>query len=134
MAYLELKNGDKKQISREQGEKLWAALQDPSSVDEDQQKLLESVKRLYLNWHNAPDDYIQENLEAIIPMALNDWSVDKRGHVSRPASPAAWQFAKRWGLWEFGRPSSLVGAHAIIAESFLAPPTPVNYGEASNAD
>lgn len=134
MAYLELRNGTKKHISREQGEKLWNGLQDPESIDETQQKFLGTIKAIYLNWRHAPDSYIKENLDDIIPMALNEWSVDKRGHITRPSTPFAWQFAKRWGLWEFGRPTSLVGGHALIAEALLAPLIPVDHSKATNAD
>jgi hypothetical protein len=63
MAYLELKTGVKKQISRERGEKLWNGLQDPQSIDETQQHFLGTIKAIYLNWRCAPDSYIEEHLE-----------------------------------------------------------------------
>jgi hypothetical protein len=108
MAYLITTDNKKVCISGKVGAFLWKSLNDPDGTDKHTAQQLKKVKKLYLDWHNAPDSYIRENLNAIIDMALDEWAVDGSGEVVRPASDRAWQFAKRWGLWEFGRPTGLV--------------------------
>lgn len=121
MAYLELKSGKKTSISAEQGAFLWKALRNPSGLDEELLEKVQGIKAIYLAWRNAPDDYIRENLKGIVPIALNDWAVDRRtGRPTRPQSDHAWKFAKRWGLWENGGPSLLVTDPAAFTQTTLA--------------
>lgn len=121
MAYLVLKTGKKMAITREHGEFLWKSLHDPSGLDEEQLDKLANVQEIYLNWRNAPDEYIRENLGGIIPMALNDWSVTGHGKLIKPQSNFAWQFARRWGLWENGQVTNLaIYGMALPAQTTLA--------------
>ncbi|KNX50289.1 hypothetical protein, partial [Listeria monocytogenes] len=62
----------------------------PELADDKQIAYMQTVKTLWLNWHSAPDDYIQANLSWIIPMALNDWIVDIHGKPTKPQTTEAW--------------------------------------------
>lgn len=112
MAYLILTNGNKRNVPPDLGMRLWNSLHDPSGLDEDQLDYLKTIKAVFLNWHKAPDEYVAGNLDWIIPLALNDWRIDRYGKHTRPDSDEAWRFAKRWGLWEFGAPTALVRLHS----------------------
>jgi hypothetical protein len=114
MAHLVFKNGSKKAVSAEQGLKIWQNLRDPTGADERQLAYLSTVSAIFLNWRNAPDDYIQENLKSIIPIALNEWKYTRQGKPARPDTDYAWRFAKRWGLWLNGMPTVLVSDPAAL--------------------
>ena len=66
------------------------------------------VKKVRLNWHEAPEDYVRWNLNEILPSALREWAVDVHGNVLRPGNSRAWDFAKKYGLWKGGKPTPLV--------------------------
>jgi hypothetical protein len=108
MAHCVFDTGLQKSMPAFAGYKLWKALHNISFLKPEDQQKARAVKAIYLNWHTAPEDYIQENLSWIIPMALNDWAVDLRGRPVKPSTEEAWAFAKRWGLWEYGKPTDLV--------------------------
>lgn len=114
MAYIEFRSGRKQNISAEQGIRLWEALCAPELADDKQLAYMKTVKTLWLNWHVAPDDYIQANLDWIIPMALNEWIVDVHGKPTKPQTTEAWDFAKKWGLWLSG-PTMLATRSATLA-------------------
>ena len=108
MAYLITTDGKKLIISEQQGLFLWKKLNDPSDISHKLEDQLSKIEHLYLNYLNAPDDYIQKNISVIMPMLLNDWMCDRDGKLTRPGSSLAWRFAKKWGLWEFGKPSPAI--------------------------
>lgn len=128
MAYLELTNGKKQSISGKQGLFLWKALHDPASLDDAQAARLKQVKAVYLAWRDAPDDYIEENLKGIIPLALNDWAVNPQtGKPTRPGDDFSWKFARRWGLWENGQPTELASSGmAGLAQTSMASRLKIN--------
>lgn len=122
MAHVIYKDGKRTALSVEQGVKLWKALRSPTGLTDEQLDRLANIKAVYLNWHTAPDDYIRENLSAIIPLALNDWYVNSQGKPTKPQSDEAWRFAKKWGLWQFGRPTLLVSGGSVAAAAEPALP------------
>lgn len=107
-------------ISAEQGVFLWKSLKQIETItDEALLNKLAGIKRVFLNWHTAPDDYINEHLDAIIPMALNDWMVDRKtGRPTRPQSKNARDFADKFGLTVYGVPTSLVTGMSPAASPF----------------
>lgn len=109
MAVVQFHNGKQKEISAEQGRLIWEVLNKERAAENDAQATyIASIKRIFLNWRNAPDSYISQYIHQIVPVALNEWAVNGQGKPTRPGSDYAWKFAKRWGLWENGQPSSLV--------------------------
>lgn len=109
-----MKSGKKVTISPDRGLKLWEGVCSPEKLDDQQADYLAGVRSIYLNWRTAPDDYIRENLATIIPLALNEWSLDAKGRPLRPATDFAWRFARRWGLWDIGGPTMLVLSPATL--------------------
>lgn len=109
MAYVVFTDGKKSNISAEQGLGIWQVLNGEIEGDEKQQEFCRKVEKIYLNWRNAPDNYIKANFDLIMPMALSDWMVNEKGQPTEPetGNDFAWKFAKRWGLWEYG-PTKLV--------------------------
>lgn len=105
MAYVITKDGKKSLISHEAGLKLWISLHNLDSLDIHSRARLERIAYIFLDYMRAPDDYVQENLQTIIPLALNDWVVDRHGLPIKPATEAAWAFARKWDLWAFGAPT-----------------------------
>jgi hypothetical protein len=108
MAMVIFKNGKTRELTNEQGTKLWEGLQHPEGLDEHQLDYLQSIKHLYLNWHHAPDSYIEANLDSIIPIVLNDWRVNERGKPLYPYSDEAKAFASKWNLYYMGQPTAKV--------------------------
>lgn len=96
-------------------------MQSPDGLSEQQEQYLSTIKGLYLNWRNplTPEDYIEAHLSDIIPIALNEWKVDRRGNYTRPDTDEAWKFARRWGLWWNGK-SLLVDVKPSQKESILS--------------
>lgn len=111
MAMIRLENGDNMEITAEVGAQVWLVLNAEIEGTKEQQEFAETVKKLYLNWRNAPDSYIQERLADIIPMATSGWVISRDTNKPlrpEPGDEQAWAFAKRWGLWENGQKTQLV--------------------------
>lgn len=108
MAIIRFNNGKEESVSPETGASVWLVLCGEVDPTKEQENFMLRVKNVHLNWRNAPDSYIQKRFDMILQFALADWSVNRAGKPVRPQGEFAWAFAKRWGLWENGRPSSLV--------------------------
>ena len=108
MAIIRFTNGKEEGVTPEVGASVWEVLSGEKEATKDQENFMLRVKNVHLNWRNAPDSYIKKRFELILQMALSDWSVDRNGRPKKPGSEFAWQFAKRWGLWENGAPSAIV--------------------------
>lgn len=110
MALLILDNGSKQVISAEQGRTIWGVLSGKIKPTPEQEKYCLKVKKVFLNWRNAPDSYIKQYFEIMVDLATLGWMADKEGNITQPepADAPAWNFAKRWGLWENGNPTVLI--------------------------
>lgn len=127
MAVLKMANSRQVAVTREKAEFVWGVFYGLVKPDAKQKRFCEQVEDVIFSWRNAPDDYIQANLDKIIPMALAEWRVNRDGQLTRPGTEHAWAFAKRWGLWNNG-PTMLVTKHARVAE--LSPTVlPVDFSE-----
>jgi hypothetical protein len=104
MAYLVMKSGKKRNISRRKGLNLWQAITHPAEASDRQAEYIKQMQHLFLDWTTAPDDYIKLNRDRLIPLILKDWAVDRRGRPVRPGSAWAWEFAKKHEFWAFGEP------------------------------
>lgn len=99
MAHIELNDGKRTSITSEQGAKIWEILQGRREPDNKAQELYVSkIRRIYLNWRNAPDDYIEQNYDYVTRMAMVDWITDDSGKPIRPSDNSGFAFAKQWGL------------------------------------
>lgn len=108
MAIIRFNNGKEESVSPQTGASVWLVLCGEVDPTKEQENFMLRVKNVHLNWRNAPDSYIRKRFDMILQFALADWSVNRAGKPVRPQGEFAWAFAKRWGLWENGRPSSLV--------------------------
>lgn len=98
MAYIKFHDGRTVTVSAEKGIAAWEVLTGKVEPTPEQEKFALSIKRIYLNYRNAPDDYIEQNFHHIKPQVLADWVVDRNGEPLRPSDDFGWKFAKRWGL------------------------------------
>lgn len=98
MAHIELVDGKKRSITPEQGVVIWNILQGRNDPTQEQERFISNIRKVYLNWRKAPDDYIEQNFDYIKPMAMADWVTDRSGSPIRPSNKAGFAFAKRWGL------------------------------------
>jgi hypothetical protein len=104
MAHVILQGNIKQNLTREQGLKVWNILQGTAEPEDEKQAMYcNKVVKIYLNWREAPDDYVRQHLHAIIPLALNEWRVDEQRVPVKPATEFAWDFARRHELWAHGR-------------------------------
>jgi hypothetical protein len=113
MAYIRYADGSQEFKPETEAEKLWRILDGQAKpMNEAQRRYCESVRRnvkkVVLNFHTAPEDYIRKNLQKILPQIVANWVVDRRGKPLRPANAEQWAFAKKYGLWKGHRPSALV--------------------------
>jgi hypothetical protein len=71
MAVLKLLDGKDMAVSAEEGRIYWEILNNQREPTEQQEKVALDIKRIYLNWHNAPDDYIRERHVILRAMVRN---------------------------------------------------------------
>lgn len=76
MAYIVFHDDRRAAVSAEKGRALWDVLTGKKEGDPAQQKFAMTVKKLYLNWRNAPDDYLLQNKDLIAPMVQRYWMVE----------------------------------------------------------
>lgn len=119
MAMIRLANGQEKTLTAEQGAEIWAILQGDEEGTAEQQAFCLQVKKLYLNWRNAPDSYIERYKDIIFPMVVGEWMSHgiryPDGHVTtdgRPTRPDPLnninrEFSKKWGLLDGGNHTQL---------------------------
>lgn len=108
MAVVKLKTGQRKFVPEEAGVSMWLCKHGFEVPDPEQQRYLEQVSDIVLNWRYAPDEYIRRNLLRIIPQVVADWFVDPNGRPVRPARREDYIFAEKWGLWAKNKPTALV--------------------------
>lgn len=119
MALVEYIDG-KRELSRDRDKVkrlvlAWRALVgEDKDPDPDIAVYAKTIKRIRLNWHEAPEDYIRWNLNEILPQVLNEWAVDMKGKPLRPGNSRSWDFAKRYGLWKAGKPTNIVTGEQTV--------------------
>lgn len=113
MAYVQYKNGKKALIGERQAILWWRIITGRCETNTDKEKayadkVKSEVQRVVINWTTAPEDYIRANLPNIIPFAVSLWVVDEKGRPLKPSTSRDWDFAKKYGLWRGGKPSTLI--------------------------
>jgi hypothetical protein len=108
MAIIHFHDGKQQSVKPEVGAAIWLVLTGEQEPTPDQEKFASRVKNVCLNWRNAPDSYIKKKFHHVVGFALADWTVNRAGKPTHPSSEFGWTFAKRWGLWDRGRPSEIV--------------------------
>jgi hypothetical protein len=107
MAHIVYKSGIKKSLPHKQAVILWKTLRNTNNLTPAQKAKVSQIEAVYLNYREAPDEYVEENLRRIIPMVVGGWIVDVQGKPLRPQGREDLEFAKRWGLWFKGKPTDL---------------------------
>jgi hypothetical protein len=113
MALIFHTDGKREFAPESRAEKLWRILVGQAvPINSAQKQYCDSVKReikkVVLNYHTAPEDYVRANLSKLLPQILADWTVDRQGNPLHPATAASWDFAKKYGLWKGRKPTSIV--------------------------
>ncbi len=113
MALILHTDGTREVRSEAEAEKLWlikVGRARPTNVAQERYvRLIRStIRKVKLNYHTAPDEYIRANFDEIMEEALRDWIVDRRGRPSRPQTSWDLAFAIKWGLWYRNKPTALV--------------------------
>lgn len=113
MAYILHIDGTRELRSEAEAEKLWlikvGRARPTNPTQEKYVKLIRStIRKVKLNFHTAPDEYIQANFDEVMEEALKSWIVDRRGNPSRPQTDWDLAFAIKWGLWYRNKPTALV--------------------------
>lgn len=105
MALVIMRDNTKKKVSQDIALKMWWVKRGQRQATMQQKLFVKHIQHIYLDWHSAPDEYIKQNLDSIIPQAIDEWAADPKGKPTRPATPEAWRFARKWNLWIAGQPS-----------------------------
>lgn len=113
MAFITYIDGRREFKAEDEAVKLWRILDGQAApMNEAQERYVKSIRRnikkVVLDYRNAPEDYIRKNLHKLLPYILSDWVVDRTGKPLRPGNSAQWSFAKKYGLWKGHKPSPVV--------------------------
>lgn len=123
MAIIRFNDGTTTECNGATGIKLWHILQGNAEPTPKEEKIAMKVKKIYLNWREAPDDYIEERFAVIAPMVISHWMVEgtpsgqhQHGSIGlatrpMPGDSFTLDFCKKWGLWEKGKPTALARRH-----------------------
>ncbi len=98
MSRLVFKDGRSMPLTKEQGHEVWAILQGEQEPNEEQEKFMGNIQKIFLNFGNAPDSYLKENLTLFIAWCKRDWLVDYSGNTTRPQTAEQWSVARKWGF------------------------------------
>lgn len=85
-------------MTPEKAHGIWEVLNGEIEGTKQQQNYCANVAAVYLNWRNAPDSWIERNLNHVKQEAMKDWYVNRQGNPTRPAYRDDWLFAKKWGF------------------------------------
>jgi hypothetical protein len=113
MAAIQLYDGKLQPVSGEQARAVWECLDGKAPMTTAQAAYCRRVKRVYLNWREAPDSYVEKHIRQLLPAVLGEWCVDSQNRPVKPATEEAWRFARRWGLWSSNGPSMLVTGRQV---------------------
>jgi hypothetical protein len=121
MAKLRFVDGGERTIKHDVALSVWEVLSGRQEPTPEQDKYVAQISKIYLNYYNAPDDYIRERFDNIVQLQFGDWMIhycDDRncpetGTLTGPdfARPIDVEFSKKWGLIEHGRPTKLALQH-----------------------
>lgn len=73
MAVVRLSDGTEKMITAEQGLAIWKILSGEEQGTVEQQEFASQVSKVYLNWRNAPDDYLLANRDVLADIVKQNW-------------------------------------------------------------
>lgn len=107
MGYLVYKDGRKKFLPDGQALKLWKSINDPTNLTPSQIEKLGTITRIFINYYQAPESYVLQNIDWIAAIEVGRWSVSSSGSLSRPIGQRSWDFARKYGLWLAGAPTEL---------------------------
>lgn len=114
MAVVHFHDGRKEIVSPEVGASIWKVLNGEIEPTKEQVKFCAQVTRVFLNWSNAPDSYIEKHLAVIASQIVGSWMVayGVGGGSIRPTRPEPSDtemiaFCERWGLTVNGYASQL---------------------------
>lgn len=120
MAYLVFSDRKTDQVDAVKGRHVWQVLKGQAEPDDDKDtEYCARVHKIYLNYYNAPDDYIRERFDIIAPMVIGRWMVrafksESGQHTSdgvptlpEPGDTWNWKFSEKWGLIKDGRATDL---------------------------
>jgi len=119
MALLQWIDGTRKIVKPEVGAEIWRVMNGEIEPNEDQQQFCAEISRVFLNWRDAPDTYIEANLPTVIPVIISYWQVSSVAvggskHQSNGVPTRADSkdkqlvaFCEKWGLIAYGRPTAL---------------------------
>lgn len=98
MAYLILNNGKTASLPADKGADIWLVLNGYEEGTEAQQEYCTKIKSIHLNWRNAPEEWIRDNLETYIEKAKDEWYVNRQGKPTRPQYTSDWNIKKKWNI------------------------------------
>lgn len=130
MAWIKFNDGKDAKCSAETGRRIWDILNGNAEPDEREEAVANRVAKIYLNWHNAPDDYIEKHKDSIFRKAVCEWIVgedtiggafgvaeQKRAVFTRPEpnDKENLAFCKKWGLLKGGQATALARQYCNVA-------------------
>lgn len=111
MALIEYVDGKREQLTGDQSVLIWKVLTGRLPGTKSQQAFCMKVKGVYLNWRNAPDEYLVENAEILREQVILSWTADREtGEYTRPepTDGVNWRVSRVIGLLNGSTPSPFV--------------------------
>lgn len=121
MAYIIFNDRTTGNVNAVKGRHIWEVLNGQTEPDDDAEaEYCARVHKIYLNWRNAPDDYIEQRKDILFPMVAGKLmalglSAEEHGkHTStgeptrpEPGNAELIAFCEKWGLVKNGRITNL---------------------------
>jgi hypothetical protein len=100
MAFIRLSNGQEQALKPKAGAELWKVLNGETEGNEKQQAVAANVKKIYLNWRNAPDSYLDDRAAFLREIIILQFMRDRNGDIVRPDydDEDVWRIAKHYKL------------------------------------
>jgi hypothetical protein len=98
MAYIIKNDNTTATTSAELGATYWTILHGYKEGTPEQEEYCSKIKKIYLNWRKAPDEWIKDNFDKLKEKAKNEWYVDNQGIPTRPQYKKDWDLKNKWGL------------------------------------
>lgn len=112
MAHVIFHDGQKTNLSADKAQTVWQVLTGQIEGTDKQQQFVASIKKIYLNWRNAPDDYLLQNAEILRELVILSWMANpKDGSYTMPeySDTVNWRVSHTIGLLQDGKPTAWVG-------------------------
>lgn len=103
-------------VSPEVAAEVWLILNNEVEPTEEQDGYCSTINRVFLNWRNAPDTYIQRHMSEVRKKVIQEWMRNLDGDYMRPEPTDIEniEFCKKWRLYDTSRSTEAIATSNAI--------------------